>query len=102
MIRSIRYSLGLTILCLCVVEADRPSAHPHVWVTTKSELLYAADGSATGVHHTWAFDDAFSVFTTQGLPSKRPGIFTRDELAALAQNQRQLAQGVQLLHLRPS
>ena len=85
MFRSIRDTSGLTILCLCAVQADRSSAHPHVWVTMKSELLYAADGSATGVRHTWAFDDAFSVFATQGLPSKRPGTFTRDELAALAQ-----------------
>ena len=85
MVRSIRDTLGLTILCLSAVQADRSSAHPHVWVTMKSELLYASDGSATGVRHTWAFDDAFSAFAIQGLPSKRPGTFTREELAALAQ-----------------
>jgi ABC-type uncharacterized transport system substrate-binding protein len=50
-----------------------------------SELIYAADGSVTGVRHAWTFDDAFSVYATQGLESKKRGVFTREELAPLAQ-----------------
>ena len=60
------------------------SAHPHVWVTMKSELIYAADGSVTGVRHAWTFDDMFSVFATQGIEGKKKGEFTREELAPLA------------------
>jgi ABC-type uncharacterized transport system substrate-binding protein len=85
MIRSIRNTLGLAIMCLCIAGADKSSAHPHVWVTMKSELIYAADGTVSGVRHTWAFDDAYSVFGTQGLKSKRRGMFTREELAPLAE-----------------
>ena len=59
-------------------------AHPHVWVTMHSELVYAPDGSITGIHHDWAFDDMFSAFATQGLESKVKGQFTREELAPLA------------------
>jgi ABC-type uncharacterized transport system substrate-binding protein len=59
-------------------------AHPHVWVTMKSELVYAPDGSVTGVRHAWSFDDMFSTFATQGLESKEKGKFTREELAPLA------------------
>ena len=61
------------------------SAHPHVWVTMKSELVYAPDGSITGVRHAWTFDDMFSVFATQGIDSKKKGEFTREELAPLAE-----------------
>jgi ABC-type uncharacterized transport system substrate-binding protein len=61
------------------------SAHPHVWVTMKSELVYAPDGSVTGVRHAWTFDDMFSVFATQGIESKKKGEFTREELAPLAE-----------------
>lgn len=61
------------------------SAHPHVWVTMKAELIYAKDGSVTGVHHAWTFDDMFSVFATQGIDSKKKGEFTREELHPLAQ-----------------
>jgi ABC-type uncharacterized transport system substrate-binding protein len=59
-------------------------AHPHVWVTMRTELLYAPDGSITGVRHHWAFDDMFSAFATQGLATKEKGKFTREELAPLA------------------
>ena len=64
---------------------DTAWAHPHVWVTVKSELVYAPDGSVTGVRHAWTFDDMFSVFATQGIEAKKKGEFTREELAPLAE-----------------
>ena len=69
--------VGLAFAC-------RAQAHPHVWVTMKSELIYARDGRVTGIQHHWAFDDMFSAFATQGIPSKVKGQFTREELAPLA------------------
>ncbi len=67
-----------------VIGAGVAAAHPHVWVTMHSELIYAPDGSVTGVRHIWTFDDMFSVFATQGIESKKKGEFTREELAPLA------------------
>jgi len=67
-----------------LVLAAPAFAHPHVWVTMHTELIYAPDGSVTGVRHAWAFDDMFSAFATQGLESKEKGKFTREELSALA------------------
>jgi len=64
--------------------AGEASAHPHVWVTMRSELVYAADGTVTGVRHAWTFDDMFSTYATQGLESKKKGEFTREELEPLA------------------
>jgi ABC-type uncharacterized transport system substrate-binding protein len=61
------------------------SAHPHVWVTAASELIYAPDGSITGVRHTWTFDDMFSTYALQGIETKTKGVYTREELAPLAQ-----------------
>ncbi|MCF8478381.1 MAG: DUF1007 family protein [Pseudolabrys sp.] len=58
-------------------------AHPHVWVTMHSELIYA-DGRVTGVRHAWSFDDMFSAFATQGYEGKVKGQFSREELAPLA------------------
>jgi ABC-type uncharacterized transport system substrate-binding protein len=68
-----------------LMAVERASAHPHVWITMKSELVYAPDGSATGVRHHWTFDDLFSAYATQGLDAKKKGEFTREELAPLAQ-----------------
>ena len=60
-------------------------AHPHVWVAFKSEVVYAPDGSVTGIRHAWSFDDMFSTFATQGIEAKEKGKFTREELAPLAE-----------------
>jgi ABC-type uncharacterized transport system substrate-binding protein len=81
----IRLSLNILILSIVCLWTGTASAHPHVWVTMSSELIYATDGSVTGVRHTWTFDDTFSVFATQGLESKKRGVFTREELAPLAE-----------------
>src|SRR5499426_3213804 len=67
-----------------VIATAAAQAHPHIWVTVKSELVYAPDGTVTGVRHAWTFDDMFSVFATQGIESKKKGEFTREELAPLA------------------
>lgn len=69
---------------LSLAASSVVQAHPHVWVTMQTELVYAADGSITGIRHAWSFDDMFSTFATQGLESKEKGKFTRDELAPLA------------------
>jgi ABC-type uncharacterized transport system substrate-binding protein len=67
------------------IIAGRAEAHPHVWVTFHSELLYAADGSMTGVRHAWTFDDMFSAYALQGMRHAKKGQYTREELASLAQ-----------------
>jgi ABC-type uncharacterized transport system substrate-binding protein len=60
-------------------------AHPHVWITATSELVYAPDGSITGVRHAWTFDDMFSTYALQGIETKVKGVYSREELAPLAQ-----------------
>jgi ABC-type uncharacterized transport system substrate-binding protein len=77
--------IRILVICATLAAASVAQAHPHVWVTIKSELIYAPDGSVTGVRHAWAFDDMFSVFATQGIESKVKGQFTREELATLAE-----------------
>ena len=76
---------GFALLVMLLAGADRASAHPHVWVKAASELVYAADGTITGVRHTWTFDDMFSTYALQGIETKTKGVYTREELAPLAQ-----------------
>ena len=72
-------------LALLFANAAPASAHPHVFVTAASEIIYAPDGSITGVRHAWTFDDMFSSYALQGLETKTKGVYTREELASLAQ-----------------
>src|SRR2546427_4541916 len=76
---------GLTVFAGLVIATAAAHAHPHIWVTVKSELVYAPDGTVTGVRHAWTFDDMFSTFATQGIESKKKGEFTREELTPLAE-----------------
>jgi len=85
LVRPMTLSLRLLLVVTALFAATGARAHPHVWVTMTSELVYAPDGSVTGVRHAWTFDDMFSTFATQGLESKEKGKFTREELAPLAQ-----------------
>lgn len=75
----------LLIAAFACLAATAAQAHPHVWVTMKSEVVYGADGAATGIRHAWTFDDMFSTYATQGLDAKEKGKFTREELSSLAQ-----------------
>ena len=76
----------LAVLTATLVAGLAPAlAHPHVWVTMKSELVYAPDGTITGVKHAWTFDDMFSAFATQGIETKKKGVFTREDLKPLAE-----------------
>jgi ABC-type uncharacterized transport system substrate-binding protein len=79
-----RFFLLITGLTCLLAAAGGAEAHPHVWVTMTEELLYAPDGTVTGVRHAWTFDDMYSAFAIQGLDSKTQGVFTRDELKPLA------------------
>src|SRR5919108_3681994 len=72
-------------ILLSLLSVNRAEAHPHVWVTFHSEVLYAADGTMTGIRHAWTFDDMFSAYALQGIAHAKKGQYTREELASLAQ-----------------
>ena len=59
-------------------------AHPHVWITSRAEIVFTPEGKVSGVRHLWTFDPAISAFFTQGLDKNNDGKLTPDELADLA------------------
>jgi ABC-type uncharacterized transport system substrate-binding protein len=48
--RALLRNLSAGLFCI-VVCATPAYAHPHVWVTMHTELVYAPDGRITGVRH---------------------------------------------------
>jgi ABC-type uncharacterized transport system substrate-binding protein len=80
-----RRLLGLLLAAAFALGATAAQAHPHVWITASSELIYAADGSISGVRHAWTFDDMFSTYALQGIETKTKGVYSREELKSLAQ-----------------
>jgi ABC-type uncharacterized transport system substrate-binding protein len=58
-------------------------AHPHVFVTTKTELVFGDGGKVVAIRHQWTFDDMYSAFVTEGL-STGDTLATKEQLAPLA------------------
>ena len=60
------------------------AAHPHVWIISKSEVIFDGD-KVIAVRNIWAFDEMFSGFTVQGLDKNSDGTYTRETLQPIAE-----------------
>ncbi len=60
------------------------AAHPHVWVSVKTTVVYAEEGIA-GFRYSWTFDEMYTAMAIQGLDTNNDGKYDRKELAELAQ-----------------
>ena len=66
-----------------LLGANTALAHPHVWVTTETTVLYE-NGTIIGLRQKWSFDDFYTAMAIQGLDTNNDGTYDRDELAELA------------------
>ncbi len=80
-----RPAAAITAALMTALAAAPAAAHPHVWVTARSEVLYDGKGEMMGVRHVWTFDAAYSAFAVQGLDKDGDGKISPDELKELAQ-----------------
>jgi ABC-type uncharacterized transport system substrate-binding protein len=60
-------------------------AHPHVWVTVQTEVLYGSRHEIIGLRHKWTFDEMYTAFAVQGLDKNGDGKYSRKELQPLAE-----------------
>ena len=73
---------GLAATLFAALTASA-AAHPHVWITVETTLLYA-NGAFTGLQHRWIFDEFYTAMAIEGLDKNKDGIYDREELAELA------------------
>ena len=60
-------------------------AHPHVWATVHSEIVFGPDHRITGIRHHWTFDEFYTAMAVQGLDTNGDGVYSKEELQPLAQ-----------------
>ena len=60
-------------------------AHPHVWATVRSEIVFGPDHRITGIRHHWTFDEFYTAMAVQGLDANGDGVYSKEELQPLAQ-----------------
>lgn len=81
-----RLSVLLVLASVLTLGAvSRASAHPHVWVSVKTEFVYGPDGELKALKEAWTFDEAFSAFALQGMAKTKNGTYGDDVLKPLAQ-----------------
>lgn len=74
-----------------LLGAGPAGAHPHVFVTTRTTLMFDHGGKVAAIRQSWTFDDMYSAFVTGGL-TEGDKLATREQLAPLAKtNVEQLA-----------
>lgn len=80
-----RLALLLTTFFLgCALLLSRDAvAHPHVWVTYETTVLYDKE-TIIGFDHVWTFDDMYTQMAIEGLDKNGDGKYSREELAELA------------------
>jgi len=80
-----RIVLALAAILAASSTGYQPAAaHPHVFVSARSDLVFDETGALTGVKQHWTFDESYSAFAVQGLDSKHDGKPTREDLQGLA------------------
>ena len=77
-------ALAATVVVISALLGPRAArAHPHVWITVRTQIVFSADRKVTEVVHDWVFDEMYSSFATQGLA--KPGeLVKRETFAPLA------------------
>ena len=58
-------------------------AHPHVWVSMRSDIVFNDDGLIKGVNLEWAFDDNYTEMALDGLDANADGVYSQAEIAPL-------------------
>ena len=77
--------LAFGLALAAILESGPAAAHPHVFVTARSEVVFSTEKAITGIRHAWTFDAAYSSYVTQGLDLNHDGKLSADELQALAE-----------------
>lgn len=74
---------ALLMTVVGALSAGPASAHPHIWVTTRTTVLFE-NGTIIGFRHDWTFDESYTLMAIDGLDTDKDGKYSREELAELA------------------
>jgi ABC-type uncharacterized transport system substrate-binding protein len=79
------YLLGIPLAAAVAAGLAAPvAAHPHVWATVRSEIVFGPDHRINGIRHHWTFDEFYTAMAVQGLDTNGDGTYSKEELQPLA------------------
>ena len=78
-----RSASALALTCY-LLGSTAASAHPHVWIKNRSDVVFNDAGKISALIIEWAFDENYSADATEGLDADGDGSFSAGELEVLA------------------
>ncbi|HKQ95176.1 MAG TPA: DUF1007 family protein [Aestuariivirgaceae bacterium] len=58
-------------------------AHPHVWIDSKTDVIFDDAGRIVAIGHEWTMDEAYTNMAVDGLDADKDGSYSDEELAPL-------------------
>jgi ABC-type uncharacterized transport system substrate-binding protein len=79
------YRIGFLVSAILLAAGwNAPArAHPHVWVTMRSDVVFTGDGLITAINLEWSFDDNYTQMALDGLDVNGDGVYSQSELDPL-------------------
>jgi ABC-type uncharacterized transport system substrate-binding protein len=68
-----------------LLSAEAALAHPHVWITMRSDVVFNDKAEVTGIAVEWTFDDGYTQMALDGLDANGDGVYSQSELEPLTQ-----------------
>lgn len=70
---------------MSLLFASEAGAHPHVWITMRSYVVFNDKAEVSGIAVEWTFDDGYAQMALDGLDTNGDGVYSQTELEPLTQ-----------------
>lgn len=81
--RAVGYVAALALVLFAALALP-VEAHPHIFIDAKATIVFDDHGYLKAIRNAWTFDEAFSVWQTQGLDTNGDHIISSAEMQDLA------------------
>jgi ABC-type uncharacterized transport system substrate-binding protein len=78
-----RWAAWAVFISAMAVSGSPASAHPHVWIEMRSDVVFNDQGQITAMNLMWTFDDAYAQMALDGLDTNGDGVYSPSELDPL-------------------
>ena len=78
-----RWAASAVFISAMAVSGSPASAHPHVWIEMRSDVVFNDQGQITAMNLMWTFDDAYAQMALDGLDTNGDGVYSPSELDPL-------------------
>lgn len=65
------------------VSAIPLRAHPHVWIDSRTDIVFDDHGMVIAINHEWTMDEMYTSMAIDGLDTNHDGIYSPEELEPL-------------------